>query len=155
MTTLVKRQTNRPRNFFEEFFNENPDNPFSLMPSRGFRIPECTANSSFAPSVDVHETDDSLIFNAELPGMLEKDFEVTVEKNVLTLKGERKFESEEKSDNYHRVERNYGTFQRAFSLPNNVNTDDVQANYTDGVLEIKFAKKAETKPKRIEISLNK
>jgi HSP20 family protein len=106
------------------------------------------------PRVDVKETADSLISLAKMPGLKEDDIEITVENNVLTLKGECKFEHKEEKENYHRVERQFGCFQRSFSLPGNVNSESVKAQYRDGVLEISFQKKEESKPKKIKIGLS-
>ena len=155
MTNLIKRQSNKPGNLWDDFFNDGFENIFSLVPQRIFSKPETLREYSWHPRVDVHETEDALIFDAEMPGVKEDDVEVTVENNVLTIKGERKFEKDNKSDNYHRVERHYGSFQRIFSLPNNLNTSDVTANYSEGILEIKFPKKPESKPKKVVINPKK
>jgi HSP20 family protein len=89
----------------------------------------------------------------EVPGIDEKDIDVRIENNTLTVHGERKFEKEEKEENYRRVERQYGSFTRTFTLPNTVNQDSVQADYDKGVLKIKLAKKAEAKPKQIKVNV--
>jgi HSP20 family protein len=104
------------------------------------------------PSVDIFENDNEVVIKAELPGMSAKDIEVNLENNVLTLKGERRFEKEAKEENYHRVEREYGSFSRAFSLPTAVDGDKVAAEYKDGVLKIVLPKREETKPKPIKIA---
>src|ERR1017187_6958889 len=97
------------------------------------------------------------IFNVtlkiEVPGIDEKDIDVRIENNTLTVHGERKFEKEEKEENYRRVERQYGSFTRSFTLPNTVEPDSVTANYDKGVLKIKLAKKAEAKPKQIKVNV--
>ena len=90
---------------------------------------------TWAPPVDIYENGDNLVLKAELPGINPDDVEIRVEDNTLYLKGERKFEKEVKEQNYHRVERSYGTFTRTFSLPNSVDSDKVAANYKDGVLD--------------------
>jgi HSP20 family protein len=104
------------------------------------------------PSVDIFENDNEVVIKAEVPGMNAKDIEVKLENNVLMLKGERHFEKEAKEENYHRIEREYGTFSRSFSLPTAVNGDKVTAEYKDGVLKIVLPKKEETKPKPIKIA---
>ena len=88
-----------------------------------------------------------------MPGIEEKDIDVRVENNTLTVHGERKFEKDEKEENYRRVERQYGSFTRTFTLPNTVDTESVSANYDKGVLKIKLAKRAEAKPKQIKVNV--
>ena len=102
-----------------------------------------------------YENGDNLVLKAELPGINPDDVEIRVEDNTLYLKGERKFEKEVKEQNYHRVERSYGTFTRTFSLPNSVDADKVAANYKDGVLTLTMPKKEEAKPKTIKINVSK
>jgi HSP20 family protein len=110
---------------------------------------------TWAPPVDIYENGDSLVLKAELPGINPDDVEIRVEGNTLYLKGERKFEKEVKEQNYHRVERSYGTFTRTFSLPNSIESDKVTANYQDGVLTLIMPKKEEAKPKTIKIDVSK
>ena len=110
---------------------------------------------TWAPPVDIYENGDNLVLKAELPGINPDDVEIRVEDNTLYLKGERKFEKEVKEQNYHRVERSYGTFTRTFSLPNSIDSDKVAANYKDGVLTLTMPKKEEAKPKTIKINVNK
>jgi HSP20 family protein len=105
--------------------------------------------------VDIYENGDSLVLKAEVPGINPDDVEIRVEDNTLYLKGERKFEKEVKEQNFHRVERSYGTFTRTFSLPNSVDADKVSANYQDGVLTLTMPKKEEAKPKTIKINVSK
>jgi len=114
---------------------------------------EALTTSSFAPAVDVYEDEHNVTLKIEVPGIEEKDIDVRIENNTLTVHGERKFEKEEKEENYRRVERQYGSFTRSFTLPNTVNTENVQANYDKGVLKIKLAKKAEAKPKQIKVNV--
>jgi HSP20 family protein len=114
---------------------------------------ESLATSSFAPAVDVYEDEHNVTLKIEVPGIDEKDIDVRVENNTLTVHGERKFEKEEKEENYRRVERQYGSFSRTFTLPNTVDTESVSADYEKGVLKVKLAKKAEAKPKQIKISV--
>jgi HSP20 family protein len=114
---------------------------------------EALTTSTFAPPVDVYEDEHIVTLKIEVPGIEEKDIDVRVENNTLTVHGERKFEKEEKEENYRRVERQYGSFTRSFTLPNTVDTDGIQAQYDKGVLKIQLAKKAEAKPKQIKINV--
>src|SRR5690242_21483387 len=111
------------------------------------------ATSSFAPPVDVYEDEHNIALKIEVPGIDEKDIDVRIENNTLTVHGERKFDKDEKEDNYRRIERHYGSFTRTFTLPNTVDTDSVSANYEKGVLKVKLAKKAEAKPKQIKVNV--
>jgi HSP20 family protein len=110
---------------------------------------------TWAPPVDIYENGDNLVLKAELPGINADDVEIRVENNTLYLKGERKFEKEVKEQNYHRVERSYGTFTRTFSLPNSIDADKVAANFKDGVLTLTMPKKEEAKPKTIKVNVSK
>ena len=110
---------------------------------------------SWAPPVDIFETENDIVLKAELPGIEAKDVEVRVEDNTLYLKGERKFEKEVKEQNYHRVERSYGSFARSFSLPNSIDADKVKAEYKDGLLTLTMPKREEAKPKTIKIDVTK
>jgi HSP20 family protein len=110
---------------------------------------------TWAPPVDIYEDGDNLVLKAELPGVNPDDVEIRVEDNTLYLKGERKFEKEVKEQNYHRIERSYGTFTRTFSLPNSLDADKVTANYKDGVLTLVMPKKEEAKPKTIKVNVSK
>src|SRR5260370_3580243 len=109
--------------------------------------------SSFAPAVDVYEDEHNVTVKIEVPGIDEKDIDVRIENNTLIVHGERKIEKEEKEENYRRVERQYGSFTRTFTLPNTVETENVSATYDKGVLKIKLAKKAEAKPKQIKVNV--
>src|SRR5712691_4208527 len=112
---------------------------------------EALTTSNFAPPVDVYEDEHNITLKIEVPGIEEKDIDVRIENNTLTVHGERKFEKEEKEENYRRIERQYGSFTRTFTLPNTVDPDQVHATYYDkGVLKISMAKKAEAKPKQIK-----
>ncbi len=112
---------------------------------------ESLTTSSFAPAVDVYEDEHKVTLKIEVPGIDEKDIDVRVENNTLTVHGERKIEKEEKEENYRRVERQYGSFTRTFTLPTTVETENVSANYDKGVLKISLPKKAEAKPKQIKV----
>src|SRR5919109_2456045 len=115
---------------------------------------ESLTTTSFAPAVDVYEDEHNVTLKIEVPGIDEKDIDVRVENNTLTVHGERKFEKEEKEENYRRIERQYGSFTRSFTLPSTVDPNNVQANYEKGVLKIKLAKKAEAKPKQIKVNVS-
>ena len=114
---------------------------------------ELTAGS-FVPAVDVYEDEHNLVLKLEVPGVNEEDLNIQAENNTLTVKGERSFEKEEKEENFHRIERRYGSFQRTFRLPNTVDSDKIDAHYDKGVLKITVAKKAEAKPKQIKVGVN-
>jgi HSP20 family protein len=107
----------------------------------------------WAPAVDLKETDQAYILKADLPGMKKEDITVSVEEDVVTLKGERKHEEKKEEEGYHRVERRYGSFQRSFRIPGGVDTVKVAATYNDGVLELTLPKREEVKPKRIEVKV--
>lgn len=106
---------------------------------------------SWSPAVDIYETENELILSAEVPGIAEKDIEVRIEDNTLSIKGERKFEKETREENYHRIERSYGSFHRSFSLPGTVDQEHIEARHEGGVLKIHMPKKPESKPKMVKI----
>jgi len=114
---------------------------------------ESLTTTNFAPAVDVYEDEHNITLKLEVPGIEEKDIDVRIENNTLTVHGERKFEKEEKEENYRRIERQYGSFTRSFTLPTTVSTENVSANYDKGVLKIKLAKKAEARPKQIKVNV--
>jgi HSP20 family protein len=103
--------------------------------------------------VDIYEDEHTVTLKLEVPGIDEKDIDVRIESNTLTVHGERKIEKEEKEENYRRVERQYGSFTRSFTLPSSVDTGQVSAHYDKGVLKINLAKKAEAKPKQIKVNV--
>lgn len=109
--------------------------------------------TAWAPSVDVYETENELVIKADLPEVAEKDLDVRVENNMLTIRGERKFEQSVKEESYLRMERSYGSFSRSFSLPNTVDAQAIKAQYTDGVLTVSLPKRAESKPKQVKINV--
>jgi HSP20 family protein len=111
------------------------------------------AAASFVPAVDIYEDPQKVVLKLEVPGIDQKDLDVRVENHTLTVKGERKFEAEEKEENFHRIERRYGSFYRAFTLPNTVDTENVAASYNAGVLKLALKKKPEAQPKQIEIKV--
>jgi HSP20 family protein len=114
---------------------------------------ESLATGSFVPAVDVYEDAQKVVVKVEAPGIKQEDLDVRVENQTLTIKGERKFESEEKEENFHRIERRYGSFVRSFSVPQTVDTESVVANYDAGVLTVTLSKKAEAKPKQVKIGV--
>jgi HSP20 family protein len=114
---------------------------------------ESLTTSVFSPAVDVYEDEHNITLKIEVPGVEEKDIDIRVENNTLTVHGERKFEKDEKEENYRRVERQYGSFTRTFTLPNSVDAENIQADYDKGVLKVRLAKKAEAKPKQIKLNV--
>jgi HSP20 family protein len=114
---------------------------------------EALTTSRFAPAVDVYEDEHNITLKIEVPGIDEKDIDVRLENNTLTVHGERKFEKDEKEENYRRVERQYGSFTRSFTLPTTVDAESISANYDKGILKIKLVKKAEAKPKQIKVNV--
>ncbi len=125
---------------------------FSTNLTRGAYDDEGIARGAWTPSVDIYENKDQIVLEAELPGMNRDDFELTIENNVLTLRGERRFEKRDEADNYHRVERAYGSFSRSFTLPQIVSGEGATAEYKNGVLRVTLNKREEVKARRIEIS---
>jgi len=109
--------------------------------------------ASFIPAVDVYEDEKKVVLKLEVPGIEEKDLNVSVENHTLTVKGERKFEKEEKEENFHRIERRYGNFYRAFTLPLTVDLESVAASYNAGVLKLELKKKPEAHPKQIKVNV--
>lgn len=107
----------------------------------------------WSPSVDISETKDNLVIKADMPGMNREDVKISIHDNILTLRGEKKQEKEEKEANYHRIERSYGSFCRSFTLPTSVKADKVKASFKDGVLNITLPKTEEAKPKEIPIAV--
>jgi len=123
----------------------------SVLPVREGELP----TRAWAPAVDICENENNIVLKAELPGVDPKDVEVRVEDNTLYLKGERKFEKDTKEENYHRIERSYGSFARSFALPNSIDAAKVAAEYKDGLLTLTLPKREETKPKTIKINISK
>jgi HSP20 family protein len=115
---------------------------------------EDSAITTWAPSVDIYETPNELVVKADLPDVAEKDIDIRVESNLLTIRGERKFEKNVSEDNYLCVERTYGAFSRSFSLPNTVNAEAIHAEYKNGVLTVNLPKREESKPRQVKVSVN-
>ena len=124
---------------------------FSTNLSRAFDD-EGIGRGAWAPSIDIYENKDQIILEAELPGMKQEDFDLSIENNVITLRGERKFEKTDETDNYHRVERSYGAFTRSFTLPQTVSAEGATAEYNNGVLRVTLPKREETKARRIQVT---
>ncbi len=126
---------------FDEFFGTLPERVTTGL------------ENVWTPSVDISETDNDIIVTAELPGVKKDDVKISLQDNVLTIRGEKKQEKEEKNENYHRVERAYGMFQRSFTLPTTVDPKKIKATFKDGVLKIKLPKTEEARMKEIPISV--
>src|SRR5579864_3240208 len=141
----------------------DPFREFSTMQDRMNRLfresyspegpEEALTTTSFAPPVDIYEDEHNITLKVEVPGIEEKDIDVRIENNTLTVHGERKIEKEEKEENFRRVERQYGSFTRSFTLPSSVDPEQVTADYDKGVLKIWLAKKTEAKPKQIKVNV--
>ena len=124
---------------------------FSTNLTRAFDD-EGIGRGAWAPSVDIYENKDQIVLEAELPGMKQEDFDLSIENNVITLRGERKFQKTDETDNYHRVERSYGAFTRSFTLPQTVSAEGATAEYNNGVLRVTLPKREETKSRRIQVT---
>lgn len=124
-----------------------------------FSVPTAEDNgpsaASFTPPVDIYEDAQKLVLKLEVPGVREEDLDIRLENQTLTVRGERKFEKEEKQENFHRIERRFGTFVRSFTLPTTVDTEKVQASFDAGVLSIEVTRRAEAQPKQIKVSIGK
>lgn len=108
----------------------------------------------WTPAVDIYETGEEIVVKAELPGVEKDQIDVEARDGVLTLRGERKVERDVKEENYHRVERSYGAFRRSFSLPSSVDPDGIRATLRDGILEVRLAKRAEVRPKKVPVKVS-
>ena len=138
-STMQERMNRMNRLFRESYSPEAPE--------------EALTTTSFAPPVDIYEDEHNITLKLEVPGIDEKDIDVRIEGNTLTVHGERKIEKEEKEENFRRIERQYGSFTRSFTLPSSVDLGRVSAHYDKGVLKINLAKKAEAKPKQIKVNV--
>jgi HSP20 family protein len=132
-----------------------PFSPFAPLGRLVAGADQALTAGSFVPAVDIYEDDQNIILTAEIPGIEDKDLDISLENGVLTISGERKMENEEKQDNFHRIERSYGRFTRSFTLPPRIDPEDVKAEFSNGVLKVTLAKRAETKPKQIKIEPGK
>jgi HSP20 family protein len=115
--------------------------------------PDESSLTTWAPAADIYEALNELVVKADLPDVNEKDIDVRVENNVLTIRGERKFEKSVSEENFLRVERTYGAFSRSFSLPNTVNTEAIHATYKNGVLTVTLPKREESKPRQVKVAV--
>ena len=149
MSWMIKRDPFGELRNFQEDFNRIVS---STLP-RLFNGEEGLLGGNWAPSVDIYEDQNSITLEADLPGLKSGDFNLSIENYRLTLSGERKFEKEKKGDNWRRVERSYGSFTRAFSLPSTVNVDAVNAEFKDGVLGVTLPKKEEVKARQIQVTV--
>lgn len=127
----------------DKFLERTIGEPYEALWRRG----------AWMPDIDMFETEDNITVKAELPGLSAKDVDITVEENALSIKGERKFSDEVKRENYHRIERHYGMFERTFPLPATIKEDQVKANFKDGVLEINLPKAEKSIPKRVKVEI--
>jgi HSP20 family protein len=124
---------------------------FSDIMDEFFNDAVATRRDTFVPSIDISETEKQFVIDVEVPGVDKKDIELSIENNTLTISGERKFEKKEDNKQYHRVESHYGTFSRTFSLPDNVNTESINASYNNGILSITVDKSEQQMKKQIKI----
>jgi len=148
MTTGLMRwtpETDVFRSRMDRVFNE------MLRDAWGAPLSESVAGRTWTPAVDIKESDEALTLTAELPGFDKDQVEITLENNVLTLAGERRFEQESKGETWHRIERSYGSFSRSFTLPATVKTDKVDAKFEGGLLSVTLPKIEESKPRKIAI----
>jgi len=133
----------------------NLQNQFNRIFNESYRNQaDDSALTTWAPAVDIYETPNELVAKADLPDVNEKDIDVRVENNLLTIRGERKFEKSVSEENYLRVERTYGAFSRSFSLPNTVNAEAIGAEYKNGVLTVNLPKREESKPRQVKVTVN-
>jgi HSP20 family protein len=152
--TIVRWNSDQGARPFENPVNQALDNFFGGYgwTSPFFPWNRPATSGTWEPMVDVYETTDELVVRAELPGMKREDIELTLEKGVLTISGQRRADTEATADNYHRLERPYGRFTRSFSLPGLVDPDKIQAEYVEGMLTVRLPKVESAKPRRIEIA---
>jgi HSP20 family protein len=146
MTVLARRDFSTLQDRVNRILREsfNPQSPEDAL-----------TTSNFAPPVDVYEDEHHIALKIEVPGIDEEDINVSIENNTLTVRGERKFEKDEKEENFHRVERMYGSFTRSFTLPNTLDPEQISAHYEKGVLKIRLAKKTEAQPRLIKVNVEK
>jgi len=126
---------NRVSSFFQDFADEN----------------NTEATGKFIPAVDIYDDGEKVVVKLEIPGVKEEDVDIRIENQTLSVRGERKFEAEEKKENFQRVERHYGSFYRSFTLPTSVDTENIGATYDAGVLKLELKKKASAQPRQIKI----
>jgi HSP20 family protein len=146
MSTIARLEPFRGLSTLQDQFNRLYNESFQ---THG----EESALTTWAPAVDIYETPNELVVKADLPDVNEKDIDVRVENNLLTIHGERKFEKSVTEENFLRVERAYGSFSRSFSLPNTLNAEAIAAEYKSGVLTITLPKREETKPRQVKVNV--
>ena len=140
---------------WEPFRGTSPDTQLNRMFNDFFgRATQEQNLTTWAPAVDIYEGEHELVVKADLPDIKPEELDIRVENNILTIRGERKFEKKSEEKNYLRVERAYGSFARSFSLASTVNTDAIKADYKDGVLTLSVPKREEAKPKQIKVNAN-
>ena len=147
MTTMARLEPFRGLSTLQDQFNR-------LFNESFHNHAEESALTSWAPAVDIYETANELVVKADLPEVNEKDIDVRVENNLLTIRGERKLEKSVSEENYLRVERTYGAFSRSFSLPNTVNAEAIGAEYKNGTLTVTLPKREESKPRQVKVTVN-
>ncbi len=147
---LIRWDSFREMSALQERMNRLFSDVRAQAPVRGEEI----VQGAWIPAVDIFETNEAIVLKAELPGITAQDISVEVKDNTLTLKGEKKFEKEVKEENYHRVERSCGSFQRAFTLPGTIHQEKVKAKFKDGILEITLPKVEEAKPKQVKVEIS-
>jgi HSP20 family protein len=153
MPNLVRKDPFFELTTLQDRVNQLFNRAFGGFEGVGFEQPLTSAE--FLPPVDILEDEHNIMLQVEIPGVKEQDLNITLENNVLTLTGERKFKEEEKKENYYRIERRYGKFTRSFTLPVGVDAEKVEAVFENGVLNITIPKKEEFKPKQITIGVTK
>src|SRR5580693_2273213 len=141
LSAMQDRMNRANRLFRESYSPEGPE--------------EALTTTALAPPVDIYEDEHNIVLKIDVPGIDEKDIDVSVQNNTLTVHGERKIEKEEKEENFRRVERQYGSFTRSFTLPSSVDPGQVSADYAQGVLKLKLAKKAEAKAQQIKVDVGR
>jgi HSP20 family protein len=147
MQTIARLDPFRGLNSLQDQVNRLFDETFSRGRSAESEM------GSWAPAVDIYETEQELVLKADLPEVIQQEIDIRIENNMLTIRGERKFQNEVSQDNCLRIERAYGPFSRSFSLPNTINTEAIKADYHNGVLSIRMPKREESRPKQIRIGV--
>ncbi len=141
-------------NRFEPFRGTSLQEQFSRLFNEAWeRNPQDASLTTWAPAVDIYETEHELVLKADIPEIKPEELDIRVENNILTIRGERKFEKKVNEENYLRVERTYGSFARSFSLANTVNSEAIKADYSNGVLTLSIPKREEAKPKQIKVNV--
>lgn len=143
-----KMQSVSPFDDLEKYFDTLFRNPFSMAVTPRMNLGKVPVLS---PAVDIYDEENEIVIKAEVPGIGKDDIEISINKNVLTISGEKKLESKVEEKDYHRIERSYGSFSRSFRLPEDVDVDKAKADFKDGVLEIRVPRTEETQAKKIEI----